>query len=117
MSHLIAAVGDDNVRFQNLDMDAHAIDKTKHGTKITFYTNQMQAEELLGGGMPKMQGVVIWMPRDKVEAAIAAVKASKRPNPERLQKRCEACCGTGRLDSGDECYQRCDMCGGEGMLP
>lgn len=40
-----------------------------------------------------------------------------KPNPERLQKRCEACCGTGRTDSGDDCYQRCDVCGGEGMLP
>lgn len=41
-----------------------------------------------------------------------------KPNHERLQKRCEACCGTGRFPSDDEnLIALCDMCGGEGMLP
>ncbi len=43
MSELILAVGDDNVVFQNLLSDAQTIDKTKHGTKITFYTDAIQA--------------------------------------------------------------------------
>ena len=77
MSELILAVGDDNVVFQNLDRDAHTIDKTKHGTKITFYSDAIQAEELLGDSKSKKIGLVVWLPRDRVEAAIAKEKASK----------------------------------------
>lgn len=72
MSELILAVGDENVVFQNLLNDAHTIDKTKHGTKITFYTDAIYAEEMIGGGQTKKMGLVLWLPRDKVEAAIAA---------------------------------------------
>ena len=78
MSELILDVGDENVVFQNLDRDAHTVDKTKHGTKITFYTDSMQAEELLGGKTKKI-GLVVWLPRDRVEAAIAKEKASRSP--------------------------------------
>lgn len=74
MSELILAVGDDNVVFQNLLNDAQSIDKTKHGTKITFYTDAIQAEELLGDKKTKKMGLVLWLPRDRVEAAVAAEK-------------------------------------------
>ena len=77
MSELILAVGDENVVFQNLDRDAQTIDKTKHGTKIAFYTDAIQAEELLGDGKTKKIGLVIWLPRDRVEAAIAKEKSEK----------------------------------------
>jgi len=77
MSELIAAVGDEHVIFQNLLNDAQSIDKTKHGTKITFYTDAIQAEELLGGGKSKNMGLVLWLPQERVDAAIAAEKASK----------------------------------------
>lgn len=77
MSELILAVGDENVVFQNLLNDAQTIDKTKDGTKITFYTDAVQAEELLNGGATKKMGLVLWLPRDRVDAAIAAEKASK----------------------------------------
>lgn len=76
MSELILAVGDENVKFQNLLNDAHTIDKTKHGTKITFYTDAIQAEELLSEKWPKMMGLVLWLPKDKVDAVIAAEKKS-----------------------------------------
>lgn len=56
MSELILAVGDENVIFQNLDRDAQTVVKTKHGTKITFYTDAIQAEEFLGDGKPKKIG-------------------------------------------------------------
>lgn len=75
MSDLILAVGDDNVVFQNLLNDAHAIDKTKQGTKITFYTDAIQAEEMLCGGKTKKIGLVLWLPRDRVDAAIAAERS------------------------------------------
>jgi len=77
MSELILAVGDENVVMQNLLNDAHTIDKTKHGTKITFYTDAIQAEELLGGGETKKMGLVLWLPRDRVNAAVAKEKADK----------------------------------------
>jgi hypothetical protein len=79
MSELILAVGDENVVFQNLLNDAQSIDKTKHGTKITFYTDAIHAEELLFGGKTKKMGLVLWLPRDRVEAAIAAEKAGGAP--------------------------------------
>ncbi len=78
MSELILAVGDENVVFQNLLNDAHSIDKTKHGTKITFYTDAIQAEELLGNGQTKKIGLVLWLPRDRVDAAVAGSRANRR---------------------------------------
>lgn len=78
MSELILAVGDEHVIFQNLLNDAQSIDKTKHGTKITFYTNAIQAEELLGGGKTKKIGLVLWLPRDRVDAARAASAKDER---------------------------------------
>lgn len=78
LSELILAVGDDHVRFQNLNNDAHTIEKTKSGTKITFYTDGLQAEEVLGGNAntTKNIGLVLWLPRDRVDAAIAAERAA-----------------------------------------
>lgn len=76
MSELILAVGDDNVVFQNLLNDAQSVEKTKNGTKITFYTNAIQAEEMLGGGEPAKMGLVLWLPRDRVNAAVAAEKSA-----------------------------------------
>lgn len=72
LSELILAVGDDNIKCQNILNDAQTIDKNKHGTKITFYTDAIQAEELLGDGKTKNIGLVLWMPRDRVDAAVAA---------------------------------------------
>lgn len=74
MSELMLAVGDDNIVFQNLLTDAQSVDKTKAGTKITFYTDAIQAEELLNGGKTKKIGLVVWLPRGAVEAAVAAEK-------------------------------------------
>lgn len=74
MSELILSVGDENVIFQNLTNDAHSIDKTKSGTRITFYTDAIHAEEFLNAGKSKKIGLVLWLPRDRVEAAIAAEK-------------------------------------------
>jgi len=76
MSELILAVGDSNVKFQNLLNDAQSIDKTKHGTKITFYTDGVSAEEFLAGAnKTKNIGLVVWLPRDLVDAAVAEAKA------------------------------------------
>jgi hypothetical protein len=77
MSDLILAVGDENVIFQSLDKDFSSIDRIKHGTKVTFYTDAIQPEEMLGGGKTKKMGLILWLPRDKVEAAIAAEKSGQ----------------------------------------
>jgi hypothetical protein len=77
MSELILAIGDENVIFQNLDRDAETIDKTKRGMKVVFYTGAIDEADLLsmiGGEKSKKIGLVLWLPRDKVEAAIAAEK-------------------------------------------
>jgi hypothetical protein len=79
MSELILAVGDENVIFQNLLNDTQSIYKTKHGTKITFYTGAIQAEELMDGGKPKNMGLVLWLPKSRVDAVVAAEKV-KKPN-------------------------------------
>lgn len=79
MSELILAVGDENVVMQNLLNDAVTIDKTKRGTKITFYTDAVQAEELMFGDSKNI-GLVLWLPRDRVNAAVAKKKSTENPN-------------------------------------
>jgi len=66
MSELILAVGDDNVQFQNLDQCAIDLNYSeKKGTKITFGTGQ--PIDLKG---TKMLGLVLWLDRDAVAAAV-----------------------------------------------
>lgn len=66
MSELIAAVGDDKIKFQNLDQSATDLNYTaKSGTKITFGTKQ--PIDLKG---TKDLGLVIWLPRDAVKKAL-----------------------------------------------
>ena len=70
LSELIAAVGDDVVQFQNLDQDAYSLNyNAKSGTKISFATSEAITTE----GTAKL-GLVIWLPRDAVNAAIAKAK-------------------------------------------
>jgi hypothetical protein len=71
LSELIATVGDDKVAIQNLDHCGITLDwSTKKGTKITFGTEVGLTPE----GTEKL-GLVVWLPRDAVKAAIAAEKA------------------------------------------
>lgn len=70
LSELIAAYGDDKVRFQNLDRCADSLNYTaKSGTKITFGTEQALTPE----GTEKL-GLVVWMDRARVKEIIAATK-------------------------------------------
>lgn len=73
MSELILAVGDDNIAIQNLDQCAIAFDyNIKSGTKIRFGT-----EEPFDGSGTKRLGIVVWLPREAVKAAIDAEKKAK----------------------------------------
>ncbi len=70
LSELIAAVGDDNVKFQNLDVDLVAADlKGGHGT-ITFATDPKQVQErALRAFVDKPTtdlALVVWIPKDKL---------------------------------------------------
>lgn len=71
LSELIARIGDDNVEFQNLDGSLISVDfKAKSGTKITFGTSMTADFD----GTTKL-GLVVWLDRDAVKAAVAASKA------------------------------------------
>lgn len=71
MSELILAVGDENVAMQNLDHCGISLDyNIKKGTKITFGTE----ERLTPDGTERL-GLVLWLPRAAVKAALDAEKA------------------------------------------
>lgn len=73
-SELIAAVGDDKVGVQFLDQCAIDLNwGHKKGTRITFGTD---VKLILNEGTERL-GMIVWMDRDAVKAAIAAEKASK----------------------------------------
>lgn len=71
LSELIAAYGDDKIKFQNLDTAGRTIDyHHKKGTTITFGTE----EQIGSNGMQKL-GLVVWFDRDRVKEIIEASKA------------------------------------------
>ena len=72
MSELILAIGDDNVRFQNLFHGDLTADLTKHGTKLTFYTDAIKPHDLMDPDGCNVVGLVLWLPKDRVDAAIRA---------------------------------------------
>lgn len=73
LSELIATVGDDNVKLQNLDQCADSLDWTvKRGTKVTFGT-----EIALTPNGTEMLGLVVWLPRDAVDAALAKARGDQ----------------------------------------
>jgi len=75
-SELIAAVGDDKVGVQSLDTCMIDLNwDHKKGTRITFGTDA----ELVDMGMSgtKRMGLIVWMDRDAVQAALDAEKAAK----------------------------------------
>ncbi len=78
LSELIAAVGDDNVIFQNLQECVKRIDKRKGHTEIAFGTNAISAEAMMLGteGIRETGKVcfIVWLPADKVDAAIKRFK-------------------------------------------
>jgi hypothetical protein len=73
LSQLIVACGDDKVQFQNLDQCATSIDYTaKSGWRITFGTELPIGH---GAGMATEKlGLVVWLDRADVAAAIAHTK-------------------------------------------
>jgi hypothetical protein len=74
LSELILAIGDDKVQLQNLDNCADTLDwSAKKGTKITFGTEIA----LTPDGTEKM-GLVVWLDRSAVKAALEEYKGAQR---------------------------------------
>lgn len=72
LSGLIAAYGDDNVQFQNLDTCAQTLNyHHKKGTTITFGA---EGNILNATGTEKL-GLVVWMDRDRVKEIMDAAKS------------------------------------------
>jgi len=69
LSALIAAIGDDNVQFQNLDQCAKSLDWSRGaGGSITFVTPQT----IIPGEGTERLGLVLWLDREAVSAALKA---------------------------------------------
>ena len=78
-SELIAAVGDDKVGVQFLDQCGIDFNwDHKKGTRITFGTD---VKLTFGEGTERM-GMIVWMDRDAVKAALAAEKAKNAAAPQ-----------------------------------
>ena len=71
MSEMIAAYGDDNVQFQNLDVCGDSLNMNNGKTKITFGTEQ----RLNLNGTEKL-GLVLWFDRERLKEVVAAHKAT-----------------------------------------
>lgn len=66
MTELISKVGDENIKFQNLDSCSISLNYDhKKGGKITFGT-----DELITPDGTERLGLVLWLPRDKVKEII-----------------------------------------------
>lgn len=71
LAELITAVGEDKVRFQNLDQCAITLNwSAKNGGRISFRTEQTITP---GQGTDQL-GLVVWLDREAVAAAIAQAK-------------------------------------------
>lgn len=80
LSELILAVGDDKVLFQSLDTSATSLDwSRKAGSRITFRTEEMITP---GEGTVRL-GLVVWLDREAVAAALGAAGVTFAPRSAR----------------------------------
>lgn len=77
MSELILAIGDDNVEFQNLDQCAEKLNMNGGATRITFAS----LRNITPQGTDKL-GLVLWLDRDAVKAALAQSRATPTTDME-----------------------------------
>lgn len=68
LSELIAHVGNEHVQVQRIDQSFTAMDTNAAGeTSITFQTTAVHAIEFHAGmPPPKMHGLVVWLPRERM---------------------------------------------------
>ena len=77
LSEAIELIGNQNVRFQLLDTDAAGANRTKHGTKFTFFTKEAGPEYLLGDH--EKLCLILWLPRNKWTEVVSPTP----PQPEK----------------------------------
>lgn len=66
ITELVSKIGDSNITFQNLDTCSISLNYDhKKGSKITFGTQ----EPITMDGTERL-GLILWLPRDKVEEII-----------------------------------------------
>jgi len=79
LSELIAAYGDDVVKFQKLDDCTDTLSMSKKGTKASFVTPETFGFD----GFDKL-GIIIWMDRERVAKILADRK--KQPDSPALRE-------------------------------
>lgn len=70
ITELLQRIGDDNVRLQNLLEGDVDVTKTKHGTKITFYTDPENLNPASALNGHDKVCLILWLPRKLVDAAL-----------------------------------------------
>lgn len=67
---LIQHVGEENVAIQRIDQSIISANSGKNGVaKLTIETNQFSPNDLMAltcGQRPKMHGLILWIPSDKL---------------------------------------------------
>lgn len=71
---LIEAVGHDNIKCQLLSECVTNATSTKNGTRVTLVTKHMSPDDLIIPDRGAV-GILLWLPREKVNAAMAEEKA------------------------------------------
>lgn len=71
LSELIAAYGDDNITFQNLDTDMISMDKRKKHYEIKFGTQEGFNKDFSG---TNKRALIVWMDRDKTQEILDKIK-------------------------------------------
>jgi hypothetical protein len=73
---LMTKVGEDNVRFQPLPTCLVKIVQKRHDVEVTFATDAITPDEVAEGSS-KNTCLIVWMPSDLVNAAVAEHKKKK----------------------------------------
>lgn len=73
LSEIILKIGDDNVTFQNLGNDLDSVSLTRRGVKVSFFTDpeNINPNDLLATKKSNKIGLIVWLPRDRVDAILA----------------------------------------------
>jgi len=70
LSELVNTVGDANIAVQRVDSSLEGARLGKDDmTRLTVVTDQLTPNDVIGiteGVPPKMHGLIIWIPRDKI---------------------------------------------------
>lgn len=74
LSDLIAAIGDENVSFQNINNCLSGVKVGKKDSRIEFFTSTVNGRSLAKsaalGDPCGITGLVVWVPTEKMKAAI-----------------------------------------------